>query len=61
LVNFLTLTLLVTSVGADDADDALALDYLALGTDGLDGGAYLHNGSFEGRVVYHSPVVLDNQ
>jgi hypothetical protein len=39
----LTLTLLVTRVAADDPDDALALDDLALGTDGFDRCAYLHD------------------
>jgi hypothetical protein len=42
-VFLLTLALLVTSVGADDADDALALDDLALRADGFDAGSNLHD------------------
>jgi hypothetical protein len=42
-VFLLTLALLVASVGADDADDALALDDFALGANGLDAGANLHD------------------
>jgi hypothetical protein len=38
----LTLALLVARVVADDADDALALDDLALRADGLDAGANFH-------------------
>src|SRR3954467_13092913 len=41
----LTLTLLVLGVAADDANDALTLDGLALGADRLDGSSYFH-GSF---------------
>jgi hypothetical protein len=41
----LTLTLLVASVAADDPDDTLALDDLALGADWFDGSSYFH-GSF---------------
>jgi len=40
----LTLTLLVPGVAADDADDALALDDLALGADGFDAGSDFHGG-----------------
>ena len=39
----LTLTLLVTGVGADDANDALALDGLALGADRFDRRSYFHD------------------
>jgi hypothetical protein len=38
----LALPLFVASVGADDANDALALDDLALGADWFDGSSYLH-------------------
>jgi len=39
----LTLTLLVAGVAANDANDALALDDLALGTNRFDGCSYLHD------------------
>ena len=63
----LTLTLLVTRVGADDANDALALDDLALGADGFDGCSYLHDlfsraayrDSIEGRVSTQGPSFRD--
>jgi hypothetical protein len=38
----LALTLLVPGVAADDADDALALDDLALRADGFDAGSDFH-------------------
>jgi hypothetical protein len=41
----LTLALLVARVGADDADNTLALDDLALGADGFDRSSNFH-GSF---------------
>jgi hypothetical protein len=44
----LALTLLVARVAADDANDALALDNLALGADGLDAGSNFH-GLFSAR------------
>ena len=34
-------------VGADDADDALALDDLALRANGFDAGSNFHSGAFE--------------
>jgi hypothetical protein len=37
-----TLALLVAWIVADDANDALALDDLALGADGFDAGANFH-------------------
>ena len=38
----LALPLLVARVAADDANDALALDDLALGADGFDAGSNFH-------------------
>jgi len=47
----LALPLLVARVGADDANDALALDDLALRADGFDAGADLHGIDSRTRVL----------
>ena len=46
----LTLALLVARVATDDADDALALDDLALGTNRFDGCSNFH-GLLVGKVI----------
>ena len=47
----LTLALLVARVGADDANDALALDDLALGTDRFDGCSNFHGSLLLAEVI----------
>jgi hypothetical protein len=47
VILFLTLALLVARDGADDANDTLALDDLALGADGFDAGSNFHGSALE--------------
>jgi len=52
MMNLLTLTLLVLGVHADDANDALALDGLALRANRFDGSSYFHGSFFAREVVF---------